>query len=149
MNDVVMKLIKGQEVTDEDLASELYEICSTVHGSCTDQCPVFKYNSGGCIPYEHKKITKGKKKGQWDLGACSCFKSGKKMLAFIRDRLPKAGSQSPGEPISMVAHGPKRVKSPAFVKLPRTDKMEEIEDRLKKLEFRVENHSHYSGNAHQ
>lgn len=73
MNDTLKKLIAGQPVTDEDIASDLYEVCSSVHASCDNECPVFEKFSG--IP---KRTKWGKEYG------CDCFKDGNRMLAFLR-----------------------------------------------------------------
>jgi len=84
MNDIVMKIIKGEKVPDQDLADELYEVCCSVHSSCGNDCPVFKSNCGS-IPYEYHIVKHGRRKGQMD-GECSCFKNGSEMLKFLRQR---------------------------------------------------------------
>lgn len=75
--DLVLKLARGQTLTDQDLSSELYEVCDSVHASCNDDCPVYKLN-GSQVPDSANdfKINRG----------CDCFKSGSKMLQFIRDK---------------------------------------------------------------
>ena len=49
MNTLLEKLIKGEKVTDSDLASELHNICDGVHSSCDPACPVHEMNNG--IPW--------------------------------------------------------------------------------------------------
>jgi len=44
MEDILMKLIKGERITDEDIANELYEVCDRVHASCDSDCPVYSLN---------------------------------------------------------------------------------------------------------
>jgi hypothetical protein len=74
MADILMKLVKFEEVTDEDIADELYEVCDRVHSSCDSECPVFEKN-GGAVgankPFEENR-------------GCDCFKNGKAMLRFLR-----------------------------------------------------------------
>ena len=70
MNEILNKLINKEKITDTDIAVELYEICDSVHSSCDDSCPVFKKNRGIV-----------RETGEED---CACFKSGMKMLLFLR-----------------------------------------------------------------
>ncbi len=74
MNELLMKLVNGQKVTDEDLVNELWEVCDTVHASCNSECPVYEKN-GGAVgadkPFDENR-------------GCDCFKNGKAMLAFLR-----------------------------------------------------------------
>jgi hypothetical protein len=73
MSELIMKLIKGQEVTEKDIIYELYEICERVHSSCNPECPV--YEVGGGIPYAE------------DSTNCRCFKDGEKMrLQILQDK---------------------------------------------------------------
>ncbi len=65
---LLMKVIKKEEITDDELAEELFEICCSEHGSCNNKCPVYLIN---------RRIPMGSK-------TCICFKSGNKMLEFIR-----------------------------------------------------------------
>jgi hypothetical protein len=75
--DLILKLTKGETITDADLEYELYEICDRVHSSCDSECPVYQLN-GNKVPdtVNDFKINRG----------CDCFKSGKNMLAFIRSK---------------------------------------------------------------
>ena len=68
------KLAKGESVTDQDMQQELYEICDNAHASCGCECPVFEKNNGPVNPDKSLKENRG----------CNCFRSGKKMLAFLR-----------------------------------------------------------------
>jgi hypothetical protein len=72
--DLLMKLIKEEKITDEDLANELYEICDKVHSSCDNSCPVYELNGGVPDTAKDFKINRG----------CDTFKNGFKMLEFIR-----------------------------------------------------------------
>jgi len=38
---LIMKLIEGKEITDNDLENELYEICSREQSGCNDKCPIY------------------------------------------------------------------------------------------------------------
>lgn len=75
--DLILKLAKGETITDADLAYELYEICDRVHSSCDSECPVYHLN-GNKVPDTANdfKVNRG----------CDCFKSGKNMLSFIRSK---------------------------------------------------------------
>lgn len=74
LNDLIMKLIKGEPVTDDDIAQELYEICDRVHSGCDTSCPVFTANGGQTVGFDED---------------CLCFKQGKKMLKFLRGAVNK------------------------------------------------------------
>lgn len=75
--DLILKLAKGETITDADLEYELYEICDRVHSSCNSECPVYQVN-GNKVPDTANdfKVNRG----------CDCFKSGKNMLSFIRSK---------------------------------------------------------------
>jgi hypothetical protein len=99
MEDLIIKLAKGEKVTDKDieysdltaksvmeyarngniseenLSSELYEICEREHSSCNSGCPVYKLN-GNSVP-----STKPFEENR----GCDCFKHGSEMLKFIRN----------------------------------------------------------------
>ena len=64
MNDILMKLINGKNITDDDIANELYEICDRIHSTCSDECPIYKY--------------------AYNQSGCSCHKNGHKMLRILR-----------------------------------------------------------------
>lgn len=74
MTEVLIKLIDRKPITDEDLANELYEVCSSVHASCSDECPIFS-KFGGSVP---RRTARGKEYG------CDYFKSGRAMLDCLR-----------------------------------------------------------------
>jgi len=73
---LILKLIKGQPLSDADLEELLYDICDGEHSSCNNNCPVYDLNGGWApdtIPiYNH---------------GCDCFKNGAKMLKFIREKI--------------------------------------------------------------
>lgn len=75
MNDIIIKLAKGEIVSDNVIAKGLTEICEDVHAHCDEDCPVYEVN-GNKIPDSAKnfKVNRG----------CDCFKNGKNMLEFIR-----------------------------------------------------------------
>jgi len=70
MNEILTKLINGEEIKNKDICDALWDICSSVHASCDSECPVFKKNNG--IPWNK------------DLTNCICFKNGGAMLRFLR-----------------------------------------------------------------
>ncbi len=74
-NELVLKLARGEKITDADLAPEFYEICDQVHSSCDSGCPVYRLNNNE-VPY-----TEGGDSG------CDCFKNGTAMLKFVRKKL--------------------------------------------------------------
>ena len=67
MTDLTIKLIKGEPITDEDIANELCEICEREHASCNSDCPL----------YEETK----------DKPNCIYCKNGKMMLKYLRKKL--------------------------------------------------------------
>ena len=71
MNDFLKKAIFKEEITDEDLANELYDVCDRVHSSCNNDCPI--YDMHWKVPVK-----------EWDWN-CEYFKSGTKMLRAIRE----------------------------------------------------------------
>lgn len=79
MRDLLLqKLITKKKVTKEDIYNYLENICENTHSSCDWSCPVFELNDGA-IPDTIKdfKINRG----------CDCFKDGKKMFAFINNKI--------------------------------------------------------------
>ena len=68
-------MAKGVQVTDDDIADELYEICSRVHASCDSECPVYRINGGPVNLHKPFEENRG----------CDCFKAGHAMLRFIRE----------------------------------------------------------------
>ena len=73
--DFIEKVAKGEVVTDEEIAEELYEICDREHASCNRVCPVYKINVGPVNP--DKPFEENR--------SCDCFKDGHAMLRFIRE----------------------------------------------------------------
>lgn len=67
-NALLIRLARGEKVTEKMLQEELYEVCDSVHASCNDACPVFLLNN-------HHTVGNGD---------CACFKNGKAMLKFIQ-----------------------------------------------------------------
>lgn len=76
MEDLIVLLAKGKQITDEHIKAELYEICDRVHSSCNSECPVYRLN-GNKVPDTANdfEVNRG----------CDCFKSGTDMLEFIRN----------------------------------------------------------------
>ena len=74
---LLLKLAKGESVSNADLENELSEVCDRVHSSCDSSCPVYSLN-GNSVPDTANdfKVNRG----------CDCFKNGKKMLEFIRSK---------------------------------------------------------------
>lgn len=75
--DLLLKLAKGENITDADLENELYEVCDRIHSSCDSDCPVYSLN-GNSVPDTAKDFNVNR--------GCDCFKNGKKMLEFIRSK---------------------------------------------------------------
>lgn len=71
MEDLIVLVSKGKQVTEDSIKIELYEICNRVHSGCDDDCPVFRLNGSKIPGYEENED-------------CNCFKNGSKMLEFIR-----------------------------------------------------------------
>lgn len=71
---VLLKLIKGEKVEMQDIYDDLTLICEDVHAYCNYECPVYSLNYGK-VPWNK------------DLRNCSCFKDGKKMYDFIKERI--------------------------------------------------------------
>lgn len=78
--DLILKLALGQEVTDMDIANELYEVCEREHSQCNSDCPVYRLN-GGKAPDTAKDFMENR--------GCDCFKNGISMLKFIREHAEK------------------------------------------------------------
>ena len=72
---LLLKLIKGEVITNDDITIELYEMCDRVHASCDSECLVYHLN-GNKIPHS----------GNGGYG-CDCFKNGAAMLDFIEKKL--------------------------------------------------------------
>jgi len=75
MDDLLRTLIKGKKVTDEQIYDELFDMCDRVHCACDSNCIVYEIND-----YEIPL-----KKGKYE--ECMCFKNGKKMFDFIKERI--------------------------------------------------------------
>ena len=81
--DLIEKLAKGLPFTDEDIKIELHEICDRNLRSCNTDCPVFKRN-GNKVPAKPDNFFTW----HWlstNFPVCDCFKSGSKMLEFLRN----------------------------------------------------------------
>lgn len=68
MNEIILKLVFRQQITEEEIHEALCDICDSVHASCDSECPVFEL----------------KKELNYDLRTCSYFRDGKAMAKFIR-----------------------------------------------------------------
>jgi len=73
MNNILIKLIKGKTPTRREIEEELYNICDSVHSSCSDDCPVYNLNHGTVNPQKSFEENRG----------CDCFKNGKAMFNFL------------------------------------------------------------------
>ena len=72
MTTILMKLVNGATVTDEDLKEDLLEICYREHASCNSDCPVYAKNGDSPVNPETSE------------SGCDTFKRGDLMLAFLR-----------------------------------------------------------------
>ena len=73
MNILLTQAINEEPITEKDIVGELHEICSSVHASCHEGCPVYELNDG--IPWDTDNYN------------CKCFGNGEKMLKFIRNKM--------------------------------------------------------------
>lgn len=59
-NTIIMNLVRKEEVTDDDIADGLYEICDEVHSSCGSSCPIYELGLhegvGGCKYHKDGKL---------------------------------------------------------------------------------------------
>ena len=78
MNKTILKVIEGKMPKPRDVYDDLYEICCEVHATCYNACPVFKIN-GSKVPCSNDEIKFA--------SGCDCFKNGKAMYNFIKERL--------------------------------------------------------------
>lgn len=76
MEDLIVTIAKGKQVTDDQIKDELYEICDSVHSSCDSGCPVYRLN-GNAVPDTANDFNVNR--------GCDCFKNGTSMLEFIRN----------------------------------------------------------------
>jgi len=76
--DLLIKIASGMPVTESDIENELYEICDRTHSSCNSTCPVYSLN-GNKVPDTANDFNANR--------GCDCFKSGKKMLSFMRNKI--------------------------------------------------------------
>lgn len=77
MEDILIeKIALGKRITDEEIASALYEICVKVHPQCNLKCPVFRSNGN--------MVVRGNDRYQ-EYG-CECYRYGSKMLTFLRSK---------------------------------------------------------------
>lgn len=80
MNQVLLKkLIKGETVTEDDIANELYDICDHIHSSCNAECPVFRLNGNKVLNIHNFNFEVNR--------GCDTFKNGHAMLNFIKDKI--------------------------------------------------------------
>lgn len=74
--ELIEKLARGIQISDSDIASELFTICDRVHSTCDVECPVYRLNGNSAVgadkPFEQNR-------------GCDCFKNGRAMLDFIRN----------------------------------------------------------------
>jgi hypothetical protein len=70
--ELLLNLIKGFAPTEQELYNELYEMCDREHSGCNENCLVYEING-----YKIPLIT----------DECMCFKNGRKMFNFIKERL--------------------------------------------------------------
>lgn len=76
MEEIILSLALGKEVTEEQIKYALYEICDREHSSCNCNCPVYALN-GNKVPDSCNDFDVNR--------GCDCFKSGNAMLNFIRN----------------------------------------------------------------
>ena len=74
------KMLEEYEIRQKEQV-ELYNICDKVHSSCNDSCLVYKLNDHKVLNPDNKSF--GENRG------CDCFKSGRKMRMFIKERKGK------------------------------------------------------------
>jgi hypothetical protein len=79
MKDLIVKLVLGEKVTKKDIYNALYEICDEVHSSCDSGCPVYELNEYKALGFE-KPFDENR--------GCDCFKNGKAMAKFIKEKSP-------------------------------------------------------------
>lgn len=77
-DELLLKLIKGEKITQKDIEYGLYEMCDRVHAHCDYECLVFRLN-GNRVPDTANdfNINRG----------CDCFKNGNAMFNFIKERI--------------------------------------------------------------
>jgi hypothetical protein len=78
MNDLLKAMVDRKPITDQIIKEHLFGICDSTHSlGCDDCCPVFEIN-GHKAPGSDKPFKENR--------GCDCFKSGEKMLAFLRSK---------------------------------------------------------------
>ena len=75
MDSILIKVIKGDNVTENDIEDSLYEICDKCHSSCSSRCLVYRVNNNS-VPKDEDDC-------------CMCFKNGHAMLDFIKNGISK------------------------------------------------------------
>jgi hypothetical protein len=80
MDRTLLKIVKGEPLSQEDIEEILYKICDREHSGCGYSCPVYELN-GGKVPDSFDDFEKNR--------GCDCFKSGKAMRQFILKRIEK------------------------------------------------------------
>ena len=69
MNELIIKLVLGQDYNQTDIHNVLYDICESVHAGCDSECPVYELQN----------------ENEREANSCPCFKSGEAMANFIRE----------------------------------------------------------------
>ena len=70
LTEVVMMLVRGETVSQEQIEGALAGLCDLHSDSCDYHCPVFA-NNGESVPVDGN-------------GICTCAKDGKKMMEFLK-----------------------------------------------------------------
>ena len=76
MNELLLKLIRGEKVEDKDIDSVLTKICENQHASCNEACPIYAAN-GNKVPLVKVRCFSQNKMD------CQCFKNGAAMRSFL------------------------------------------------------------------
>ncbi len=75
MYNMIIDLAIGRPISDDVIIEHLSNICEDTHASCNSKCPVYALNDFKIPDSAHDfNVNRG----------CDCFKSGTKMLNFIR-----------------------------------------------------------------
>ena len=82
MEKILFKVIMKELPDENEIINALRNICDDVHASCNEDCPVYSLNRGPLNPKIWGPLNpKASDKG------CEAFKSGRRMLEFIRTKL--------------------------------------------------------------
>ena len=74
MKEILIKLVKGDKISSDDIMDALHGICEDLHASCRDGCPIYEIFKG--VPYD-------------DRGHCPYHKNGPKMLRALQKHYDK------------------------------------------------------------